>query len=455
MIQHQTKFMLDICKKFTKEVWKLYQTKQVREESYYGDFKIFVEEIAKEEFSKDVMVIPIPKKSKIGLPDFVVMDKKFIVGQIEAKEPKIKLKDILDSEQMQRYKTSPNVILTNFCEYYFFRNGELMRHNTMFDNAELDNTIAPRLTNQSPTPSAVGSVGVEGTKQIFEQFLSFSTKQTKNAEELAGELGVRAHTLKRIVLEKLDLKNVVLIETFKVFCSLIKDLNKDRFANLYTQAIVYGLFFAATKDTKNELSIATASSFIPNIIPILPGLFHTLTGPNLPTEISTLLNNTIQILSRTRLTSIIKEFSTTYWTDDPVVHFYETFLRVFDPETQNKRGVFYTPVPVVNYIMQSLHKILKKEFGKNDGLAEDGVAVLDPAAGSMTFFDVAIKICQDEYKNKGRQGIFKKLVEDHIIKDFFAFELLVAPYCIGHFKIFSTLKTFGVDQKKRFKLLKS
>ena len=84
--------MLDICKKFTKEVWKLYQTKQVREESYYGDFKIFVEEIAKEEFSKDVMVIPIPKKSKIGLPDFVVNDKKgFIVGYIEAKEPKIKL----------------------------------------------------------------------------------------------------------------------------------------------------------------------------------------------------------------------------------------------------------------------------------------------------------------------------------------------------------------------------
>ena len=184
----------------------------------------------------------------------------------------------------------------------------------------------------------------------------------------------------------------------------------------------------------------------------MPGLFHTLTGPNLPTEISTLLNNTIQILSRTRLTSIIKEFSTTYWTNDPVVHFYETFLRVFDPETQNKRGVFYTPVPVVNYIMQSLHKILKKEFGKNDGLAQDGVKVLDPAAGSMTFFDVAINICYEEYKNKGRQGIFKDLVNGHILNEFFAFEILVAPYCIGHFKIFSTLKTFGVDQKNRFKL---
>ena len=85
---------------------------------------------------------------------------------------------------------------------------------------------------------------------------------------------------------------------------------------------------------------------------------------------------------------------------DPIVHFYETFLAQYDPDERERRGVYYTPEPVVGYIVRSLHRLLRTEFGKRDGLASDGVTLLDPAAGTMTFVARAAQQAVAEFETK-------------------------------------------------------
>ena len=438
--------MLNNYKKYCKEVHQQFRSGDATENSYYDKLKTLIEEIGFSDFNKKITVTINPKKviekqEIIGLPDFLVKSETgFTIGYIEAKDPSIKLQKILSSEQIERYKKTPNFILTNFCEFYFFRNGILMKHSILLNDSSLHKLTLPEFIN------------LNDVDQMFKEFFSFSTKKTTTAEDLAKELGDRAQILKHILLDELKLENKELIEIYKIFNTLIKDLTIDRFANLYSQTITYGLFFAAIKDKKNELSRTNAYTFIPTTIPILSKLFYFLTGPNLPKSIGFVVDDLIQVLRKTTITSILYQFKKSHWTEDPLIHFYETFLREFDPEVRDKRGVFYTPTPVVSYIMKSINSILKKTFQKNEGLAEKSVKVLDPAAGSMTFLDTAIHLCYNEYKIRGKLGIFQDIVTNHILKDFFAFEILMAPYAIGHFKIFNTLENLGVKQDKRINL---
>jgi len=438
--------LLQIYKKYTQKIHLQYKQGDSTEPSFYGKFAEFLEELADEEFKIKTIVTSNPKKvlrkkEIIGLPDFVVKTKEGeIIGYVEAKEPMAKLQDVIETEQIDRYRKLPNFILTNYCEFYFFRYGNMTRHTFLFDNHSLKNLNPPQIIN----PDAL--------KRLFQEFFSFSTKQTKTAEQLAIELADRAKILKHVLIEELDSKNNDLLQIFKVFEGLIKGLTKERFANLYSQTIAYGLFFAATEDTKNELTRVNAYSFIPNTLPILSKLFYYLTGANLPKSITFIVDDIIQVLKRTLLSHILKQFLDSYETQDLIVHFYETFLTEFDPELKDRRGVFYTPAPVVSYIINSVHYLLQKEFHKNEGLAEPEIKILDPAAGSMTFIDKAINVCYEEYERRGKLGVFNELVNDHILEDFYAFEILIAPYTIGHFKIFNTLKKLKAHQLKRLNL---
>lgn len=139
---------------------------------------------------------------------------------------------------------------------------------------------------------------------------------------------------------------------------------------------------------------------------------------------------------------------------DPIVHFYETFLAEYDPKTREKRGVYYTPEPVVSYIVRSLHHILKEHFDRPDGLASETVTVLDPASGTLTFLAEAAKLAVDEFVSKYGEGGKANFIKDHIIKDFYAFELMMAPYAVGHLKMSFLLEELGYKLQKddRFKL---
>ena len=158
------------------------------------------------------------------------------------------------------------------------------------------------------------------------------------------------------------------------------------------------------------------------------------------------------MLEKADIPSILREFKTTRWDEDPVIHFYETFLATYNPGERQRLGVYYTPLPLVSYIVRSIHKLLKDRFGKSEGLATRDVTLLDPAAGTLTFVVQAIKQVQKELEEKNKLGLITSYIQEHILPHFHAFEILVAPYTVGHFKVAMILEEMGYKFKedKRF-----
>ncbi len=150
-----------------------------------------------------------------------------------------------------------------------------------------------------------------------------------------------------------------------------------------------------------------------------------------------------QILAWADMEAVLKDFGTSTGKADPVVHFYETFLKEYDPKTREMRGVYYTPLPVVSYIVRSIDHILKTSFEKPQGLADPSVLVLDPAVGTATFLYMVMQEIHDAVINQGQKGTWDDYVKDKLLPRLFGFELLMAPYAIAHLKMGRLLKETG------------
>jgi len=248
--------------------------------------------------------------------------------------------------------------------------------------------------------------------------------------------------------EELSRENEEVTRFYKAFQEeLIETLTKERFADLYAQTITYGLFAARMK-VHDNFDKDIAWQFIPESLPLLREIFYSFTGPHFPESIRWVVNDITQVLRKADISSIYQEFKTVKWEEDPVINFYETFLKNYNPEERQRLGVYYTPLPVVSYITISIHKLLKSKFGKVEGLATKGVTLLDPAAGTLTFIVQAIKQVQKELKERNKAGLIKPYIEEHILPDFHAFEILVAPYTVGHFKVSMVLEEMGYKFKE-------
>jgi predicted helicase len=160
------------------------------------------------------------------------------------------------------------------------------------------------------------------------------------------------------------------------------------------------------------------------------------------------------VLATVNVSVILNEYYQHHKGDDPIVHFYETFLSEYDSVIREKYGVYYTPEPVVSFIVRSLNLILKERFGKTLGLANGDVKILDPAAGTLTFIVEAAKLALIEYRRKWGEGLIKNFIDDHLLENFYAFEYMMAPYAIGHLKMSYVLEKMGAKLKddNRFKL---
>jgi predicted helicase len=161
-----------------------------------------------------------------------------------------------------------------------------------------------------------------------------------------------------------------------------------------------------------------------------------------------------EVLSMADVRGILHQFFHEGKGADPIVHFYETFLTKYDPEERERRGVYYTPEPVVSYIVRSLHQILQEKLGKVDGLASPRVTLLDPAAGTITFVAQAAKLAVEEFVGKYGEAGRKNFIRDHNLENFYAFELMMAPYAVGHLKMGFSLEELGyqLSEDERFKL---
>ena len=428
-----------IFKKYFQRLAEVAASGDAREESFYSSLEALLEQVAEATERTHVHITMLPKKTEAGNPDFRLWNgTDRIVGYIEAKKPtEENLNQIEDSQQLRRYRsTFPNLILTNFLEFRLYRNGE--RVNSVLAARPL---ILNRIGAAPPVekPDELWS--------LFDRFLDFSVPKASTAEQLAVELAQRTRFLRDIVAQQLAeevARSPAMLtgfyEAFQKF--LIGDLTPEDFADLYAQTITYGLFAARTRDG-NAFNRRTAFDKIPHTIGILRDLFRFISLGELPTQLEWVVDDIAEVLAVADAPGILDRYYREGKGSDPIVHFYETFLAQYDPEERERRGVYYTPEPVVSYIVRSLHKLLKSEFGKPDGLASEGVTLLDPAAGTMTFVARAAQEAVREFERKYGSGAREDFIRRHILQNFYAFELMMAPYAVGHLKMSFFLEELG------------
>ncbi|MBU0569666.1 N-6 DNA methylase, partial [Patescibacteria group bacterium] len=293
---------------------------------------------------------------------------------------------------------------------------------------------------------------------MFERFYSTTIQQVHSAKRLSELLAHKTRVLRGLIREEIDLTDKEETETEKLLDTFRKTLKPDMtpsiFADMYAQTITFGLFVARINSDHQEFTRHSAHSLIPHSIPLLKKVFWILSGQDVPQHIEWQVDEIAEILANTKIEKITEEFFSHGKGRDPIIHFYETFLAEYDSSQREALGVYYTPQPVVSYIARSLHKILKKYFDKKEGFADKSVIVLDPAAGTLTFPAEAIAIAKEEFVKKHGDGGWNQLVKEHILKNFYAFELLMAPYAVGHLKISLLLKELGYQMRgeDRFEL---
>jgi len=234
---------------------------------------------------------------------------------------------------------------------------------------------------------------------------------------------------------------------------LIGTLTEKTFADLYSQTITYGLFAARTR-SDNSFNRELAFKYIPATIGILRDVFRFISLEDPPKPLQIIVDDIAEVLNVTDVNKILQDYYREGKGKDPVIHFYETFLSAYDPSIREKRGVYYTPEPVVGYIVRSVNQILKMHFDISDGLAGENVTLLDPAGGTLTFPAEALKLAVKEFTGKYGSGGKTKFIKNQILKNFFAFELMMAPYAIGHLKMSFLFEELGyrLTDNERFKL---
>lgn len=437
-----------MIKSYLKQIIKTTTQGDAREESYYAHLSDFLMAFAIGIGKTKTQITTLPKATEAGNPDFRVWDgDQNIVGYIEAIKPGENLDVIERSGQLKRYlKTFPNVILTDFYEFRLYRKGEMI-DKTFIGRASLARKgIPPPIENE------------EKFLALLEKFFAFSLPKVTTAAQLAKELAIRTRFLRDEVIsvemeqqQKGKGELYGFYETFRQF--LIANLNEKDFADLFSQTITYGLFAARTRST-NGFNRKLAYDLIPRTIGILRNVFRFVSQGDLPKHMEVMIDDIAEVLNAADAMNILHQYFKAGKGEDPIVHFYETFLSEYDPATREKRGVYYTPEPVVRYIVRSVHQVLKTHFNLDDGLASKEVTLLDPAGGTLTFPAEAIKLAVKEYSDKYGDGGVHKLISEHILPNFYAFELMMAPYAIGHIKISFLLEELGYTMKddERFKL---
>lgn len=435
-------------KSYLKGIFEKYSHGDAREETYYSVLEGLLNKYAESE-NISASVITLPKKTEAGNPDFRVWDgTSNIVGYIEAKDPSVNLDNVENSEQLKRYKSTFHcLILTNFFEFRLFIDGKKMMSALLaFPDVMFSTHRAQPVQDE------------KGMLRLLEGFFESSTPVVATAKDLAVELAKRTRFLRdeviRVELEDQDGDSKDLrgfYEAFKKY--LISDLTIEGFADLYSQTITYGLFAARIRAT-NGFNRKLAYDYISKSIGILSDVFQYISLGRISKPMEWIVDDISAVLASADVKGILDRFYHEGKGSDPIIHFYETFLAEYDPATREKRGVYYTPEPVVSYIVRSLNILLKEKFGKADGFASEGVTILDPAAGTMTFLAHAAKLAVEEYTQKYGAGMVPGLIKDHILQDFYAFELMMAPYAIGHMKMSFFLEELGyrMEDNERFKL---
>ena len=389
--------------------------------------------------AKGVTATNEPQRTECGAPDFLVTKGALTVGYMEAKDVGKSLDEAKKSEQLKRYLDSlTNLVLTDYLEFRWYVDGEC------------------RLSARLGTPTKDGKIrrdkaSVQAVAELLNDFLTHRAEAVGTPKELAKRMARLAHRLHELVTaafeKKLNLPS--LSNLYKAFCeTLVPDLTTEQFADMYAQTIAYGLF-AARCNSPNGTTFTRqyARDLVPKTNPFLRNIFDHIAGAGLSEILAPEVDDLAQLLTQADMASVLKDFGKRTAKEDPVVHFYETFLAEYDPKVREMRGVYYTPEPVVSYIVRSIDHLLKTRFNKPQGLADDRTLILDPAVGTATFLYMVINEIHEAMLSQKQRGMWDDYVAERLLPRIFGFELLMAPYAVAHLKLGLLLQETGYQFK--------
>lgn len=450
---------------YLESVNKHYQSGRATEHTYRGDFAEVVKGLV-----QGVQITNEPSNvTDCGNPDYVITRKNIPVGFIEAKDLGKDLNSKQYAEQFGRYKKAlDNLIITDYINFQFFQNGKKVHEVSI---AKIDNNKIQPITEN-----------FEAFGNLINDFCTFIAQTIKSPKILAEMMAAKARLLENILENAItsdeeNLENTALKQQYETFKNiLIHDLTPKGFADIYSQTLAYGMFAARLHDkTLDTFSRQEAAELIPKSNPFLRKLFSHVAGVDIDERIETTVDNLAEVFRATNVEELLKNFGKATQTQDPIIHFYETFLAEYNPKLRKARGVWYTPAPIVNFMVRSVDDILKIDFALNDGLADTTrttikvqtdqpdrraksgyveidkevhkVQVLDPATGTGTFLAEVIKFIYNK-KFSVMQGAWSGYVEEHLIPRLNGFELLMASYSMAHLKLDMLLTETGYQSKK-------
>ena len=452
---------------------KRYRLGNATEHTFRGDLQQLLESLV-----PTIRATNEPKRQSCGAPDYILTKKDIPVGFIEAKDIGDKdldgTKKTGNKEQFDRYKASlNNLIFTDYINFHLYREGEFV---TKIAIAEItDKGI-------KPLPENFGNF-----ENLIKDFCTHVGQTIKSSKKLAEMMAGKARLLSDIIEKSLtsdeeNHENSTLKEQMLAFKQiLIHDITPQGFADVYAQTIAYGMFAARLHDpTLDNFSRQEAAELIPKSNPFLRKLFGYIAGPDIDDRIKWVVENLSEIFLACNVSDILKNYGKATKMEDPIIHFYETFLSEYDPKLRKSRGVWYTPQPVVNFIVRAVDDILKTEFDLPQGLADTSkttikvntqtadkrsatgykqmeqevhkVQILDPATGTGTFLAEVVKHIHKKFQ--GQQGIWSNYVETHLLPRLNGFELLMASYAMAHLKLDLLLTETGFKptSNQRFKV---
>jgi predicted helicase len=402
-----------------------------------------------------------PKREKVGAPDFSISRGDIVIGHCEAKDLPIDLKTMKEANlaQKKRYVGGlSNLLYTNCLEWLYYRDGELV--------AEV--RIGDFLMGVQPMPDRFPAL-----EQLLRTFIAQTPQTITSSRALAERMAGKAVLIKDILANSLmedSAGTSELMDQYNAFKEhLIHDISIKDFADIYAETITYGMFAARLHDTSlDTFSRQEALELLPKSNPFLRNLFGYIAGPNLDPRIVWIIDDLARVFQASNVSALMEKYGKTTQRNDPFLHFYEDFLKAYNPEKRDARGVWYTPEPVVNFIVRAVDDVLKTEFGLADGLADTSkvtipwdtgqkdkkgkplltskevhrVQILDPATGTGTFLAEVIKQIAPRVKNNA-PGMWASYVEKDLIPRLHGFELLMASYAMCHMKLDMVLREFG------------
>jgi hypothetical protein len=383
-------------------------------------------------------------------PDYLVRKATAVVGFVEAKDLGIDLKATLKTAQLKRYlEALPNLLLTNYLDFIWFVGGEKRLEISIGTLSGL--RIAP--AKEAPAR----------WDELVASFLAEVTPTVTSPQQLAKNLAGQTRLLRDLTLELLTAGDPDLQEQDQSFRALlVPDLKPAEFADMYAQTAAYGLFtarvfaftalYGSTAESlpdslkqDDAFSLEQAAYLIPKANPFLRQFFQHVASPNLNPQLRWLVEQIASSLRYADMDKVLHRQSSKAGFEDPVFHFYETFLAEYDRSLRDSRGVYYSPEPVVDYIVRGVDALLVKHFCLAQGLADPSALVLDPATGTATFLRRVIALIHQRVQDQGMGGAWQGYVREQLLPRIFGFELMMAPYTVAHLKLALQLQEQGFE----------